>query len=310
MKKLPKVTVVGAGNVGAEAARQLVQKDVANVVLIDVVDGLPQGKALDMLQAGGVEDYSAQIVGTNNYADTKDSDLIIITAGLARKPGMSRDDLLHANAKIMTSVVEQAAPLSPNAILLIVSNPLDAMTYLAQKVSGFPYQRVLGMAPLLDLARMETFIAQELNVPVKEVKAQVLGTHGDDMVPLPSYSTVSGKPLTELLPKEKIDAINKRTANGGAEIVALLKTGSAYYAPASAAAYMATAILQNRQETISSCVHVNGEYGIKDLYTGFPAVLGKKGVEKIIELKLAEEEKALLTKSAESVRSNLTKLGY
>ena len=308
MNKLPKVTVVGAGNVGAEVARQLVQKNVADVVLIDLVEGLPQGKALDILQAGGVEDYSAQIIGTNSYSDTKDSEIIIITAGLARKPGMSRDDLLMANAKIMTSVVEQAAPLSPKAVLLIVSNPLDAMTYLAQKVSGFPHTRVLGMAPLLDLARMETFIAQELKVPVSKVKAHVLGTHGDDMVPLPQFTTVDGKPLTQLLSKEKIEAINKRTATGGAEIVSLLKTGSAYYAPASAAAFMATAMLQNRHEVISSCVYLNGEYGIKDLYLGVPAKLGKHGVEEIIELKLDTEEKAALERSAASVRANLAKI--
>lgn len=303
-----KVTVIGAGNVGAETARRLAEKNLADIILLDIVEGIPQGKALDMLQAGPVAGYDSKVIGTNDYADTKDSDVVVITAGLARKPGMSRDDLLHKNAAIIKGIVEQIKQTSPQAILLIVTNPLDTMTYLAWKVSGFPAERVIGMAPLLDAARMAAFIAMELNVPMTSVKATVLGTHGDLMVPVPSQTTVNGKSISELLPKEKVDAIVQRTANGGAEIVNLLKTGSAYYAPSAAAAYMAEAILANKQETILSSVLATGQYGLKDLYIGLPATLGKNGVEKIVEIPLTSEEKAALQVSAKSIHENNLKL--
>lgn len=305
---MQKTTVIGAGNVGAECAKQLATKNLGEIVLLDIVEGIPQGKALDMMQAGPVCGYDANIIGTNDYKDTAGSDLVIITAGLARKPGMSRDDLLAKNAAIMKSVVNNAIAQSPNSILLIVSNPLDAMTYLALKTSGFPPQRVLGMAPLLDASRMATFIAMELNVSRRKVKAMVLGTHGDLMVPVSRLSTVDSKPLTELLSKEKIDAIVQRTAKGGAEIVAHLKTGSAYYAPGDCAAYMAESIIKDKKETILTCAYVDGKYGLKEIYIGVPAVLGKNGVEEIVELKLNAEEMAALKKSAESIRKNVDKL--
>ncbi|MFA5839952.1 MAG: malate dehydrogenase [Candidatus Margulisiibacteriota bacterium] len=303
-----KVTVIGAGNVGAETARRLAEKNLADIVLLDIVEGIPQGKALDMLQAGPVAGYNSKVIGTNDYADTKDSDVVVITAGLARKPGMSRDDLLHKNAAIIKGIVEQIKQTSPQAILLIVTNPLDTMSYLAWKVSGFPAERVIGMAPLLDAARMAAFIALELNVPMTSVKATVLGTHGDLMVPVPSQTTVNGKSISELLSKEKVEAIVQRTANGGAEIVNLLKTGSAYYAPSAAAAYMAEAILSNKQETILSSVLATGQYGLKDLYIGLPAKLGKNGVEEIVEIALTSEEKAALQVSAKSIHENNLKL--
>lgn len=303
-----KVTVIGAGNVGAETARRLAEKNLADIVLLDIIEGIPQGKALDMLQAGPVAGYNGKVTGTNNYADTKDSDVVVITAGLARKPGMSRDDLLHKNAAIVKGIIEQIKQTSPKAILIIVTNPLDTMTYLAWKTSGFPSERVIGMAPLLDAARMAAFIALELNVPMTTVKATVLGTHGDLMVPVPSQTTVNGKSITELLSKDKIDAIVQRTANGGAEIVNLLKTGSAYYAPSAAAAYMAEAILTNKQETILSSVLATGQYGLKDLYIGLPAKLGKNGVEEIVEIPLTFEEKAALQVSAKSIHENNLKL--
>jgi malate dehydrogenase len=306
----PKVTVVGAGNVGAECARRLLQSNLCNVALIDIVEGLPQGKALDMLQSCTIEGYTGTILGTNNYEDTKDSNIVVITAGLARKPGMSRDDLLHKNAEIVKGIVEQVAKFSPKAILLLVTNPLDTMTYLAYKVSKFPANRVLGMAPLLDQSRMAAFIAMELGVPIPEVSALVIATHGDAMVPLPRLSTVKGRPVTEHLSKEKIDAIVQRTASGGAEIVNLLKTGSAYYAPASSAAHMTIAMLSDSKELISSCAYLDGEYGEKDLYLGVPARLGKNGVEEIVEINLTAEEKELFHKAAEKVRAENKKLGY
>jgi len=299
-----KVSIIGAGNVGAECARSIVQKELADVVLLDIVEGIPQGKALDMLQAGPVVGYNSIITGTNDYKDTKDSDVVVITAGLARKPGMSRDDLLKKNAEIIKSVVQNAVKYSPSAILLLVTNPLDTMTYLAWKVSGFPGNRVLGMAPLLDASRMATFIAMELKVPVTQVKTTVLGTHGDLMVPVPSQTTVSGKPITKLLPKDKIEQIVDRTRKGGAEIVGYLKTGSAYYAPAACASYMVEAILKDKKEVIQSSVLANGQYGLKDLYIGLPAKLGKNGVEEIVEIELTSEEKQALQKSAEAIKAN------
>jgi malate dehydrogenase len=303
-----KVTVIGAGNVGAEVARQLLQKDLADLVLFDIVEGLPQGKALDLLQAGPIVGYNSRILGTNDYADIKNSNLVVITAGLARKPGMSRDDLLFKNAEIIKGITLKIKEHAPQALILMVTNPLDAMTSLAARVSGFPKNRVLGMAPLLDEARMAAFISLELKVKVTEVKACVLGTHGDLMVPVISQTRVSGRPLTELLPPEKIKAIVERTRNGGAEIVSLLKTGSAYYAPAAAAAYMAEVMLKDKKEIISSCVYVDGPYGLKDVYIGVPARLGTAGVEEIIELKLSTEELAALSRSAEAVRENIEKL--
>lgn len=297
-----KITVVGAGNVGASAAAWLMGKGAFDVVLVDVVEGLPQGKALDLLQAGPVLGSDAQVVGTNDYGPTAGSDLFIVTAGIARKPGMSRDDLLKTNTGIVKAVAEQIKKTSPGAYVIVVSNPLDAMCYVMKQVTGFPRERVIGMAGVLDSARMSTFIAQELKVSVKNVHSFVLGGHGDAMVPLPRYTTVSGVPITELLPKEKIDAIVKRTANGGAEIVALLKTGSAFYAPGASAVQMAEAILFDKKHILPCAVWLQGEYGLKDVYCGVPAKLGAKGLEQIIQLKLSSEEQTALNKSAEGVR--------
>lgn len=297
-----KVTVVGAGNVGAQCAYRLAQKDLADIVLMDVVDGLPQGKALDMSQAGAVDGFDTILTGTNDYADTKDSSVVVITAGLARKPGMSRDDLIIKNASIMKSVVENVVKYSPNAILIVVTNPLDVMTHYALRVSQFPKNRVFGMAPLLDAARMQRFIALELKVPVQEVYAEVLGSHGDLMVPVPRRSTVKGKPLTELLTAERIKAMVDRTVNGGAEIVNLLKTGSAYYAPGSAAARMAEAVILDQKVIINSCCLLSGEYGLNDVCLGVSAKLGKNGVEAIIELDLTADEKTALQKAGQAVK--------
>jgi len=297
-----KITVVGAGNVGASAAAWLAEKGAFDIVLVDVVEGLPQGKALDLLQAGPVLGSDAQVVGTNDYGPTAGSDLFIVTAGIARKPGMSRDDLLKTNTGIVKAVAEQIKKTSPGAFVIVVSNPLDAMCYVMKQVTGFPRERVIGMAGVLDSARMSTFIAQELKVSVKNVHSFVLGGHGDAMVPLPRYTTVSGVPITELLPKEKIDAIVKRTANGGAEIVALLKTGSAFYAPGASAVQMAEAILFDKKHILPCAVWLQGEYGLKNVYCGVPAKLGAKGLEQIVQLKLSSEEQAALNKSAEGVR--------
>ncbi len=297
-----KISVIGAGNVGAEVARRVAEKNLANVVLLDILEGIPQGKALDMLQAGPIVGYNSKIFGTNIYADIEDSEIVVVTAGLARKPGMSRDDLLKKNTEITKSVVENVKNYAPDSIILMVTNPLDTMTYVAWKTSGFDSKRVLGMAPLLDLARMATFIAMELKVPVTEVKAMVLGTHGDLMVPVPSQTTVSGKPIAELLPKEKINQIVERTRKGGTEIVSHLKTGSAYYAPSAAAAYMVESMLKDKKEVIPSSVLAQGEYGLKDLYIGLPAKLGKNGVEEIVEIELTQEEKEALNKSAEVIK--------
>ena len=304
----PKVSVIGAGNVGAEVARRLAEKDLADVVLLDIIEGIPQGKALDMMQAGPVVGYNSQILGTNDYNDIKGSQIVVVTAGLARKPGMSRDDLLHKNATIIKSVCENIKKFAPNSIILLVTNPLDTMTYVAWKASGFDAKKVLGMAPLLDLARMATFIAMELKVPVTKVKAMVLGAHGNLMVPIPSQTKVSGKPITELMPKEKIDKIVDRTRHGGAEIVAHLKTGSAYYAPSAAAAHMVESILRDKKEVIPSSVYANGEYGLKDLYIGLPAKIGKNGVEEIVEIELTSEEKQQLASSAEAIKNNNLKV--
>ena len=274
-----KVTVVGAGNVGATAAQRLAEKELCDVVLIDIVEGVPQGKALDLTEAAPIEKHDAHLTGSNTYDDSKDSDIVIITAGIPRKPGMSRDDLISTNAGIMKTVTAQIAERSPDAVLIIVSNPLDAMCHVAYEASGFPKNRVIGMAGVLDSARFRAFIAMELDVSVENTHAFVLGGHGDTMVPLPRYSTVAGIPITELMPKDRIDAIVDRTANGGAEIVKLLKTGSAYYAPASAAVEMAESILKDKKKILPCAVYLEGEYGIQDLFIGVPVKLGAGGVE-------------------------------
>jgi malate dehydrogenase len=297
----PKISVVGAGNVGASVAQYAVEKELGDVVLVDVVEGIPQGKALDLAQAGPVHGYDSNLVGSNGYDETADSDIVVITAGLARKPGMTRDDLLFKNAEIVGSVVEQVVKRSKNAILILVTNPLDAMVQLAWKKSGFPAERVIGMAGVLDSARFRTFIARELDVSVENVTAFVLGGHGDSMVPLPRYSTVAGIPLTELLSKETIDAISTRTANGGAEITKLVGT-SAWYAPGQAAAEMCEAILKDKKKILPCSVYLQGEYGINDLFVGVPVKLGARGAEEIIQIKLTPEEDAALKKSAGAVK--------
>jgi malate dehydrogenase len=299
---MKKVTVVGAGNVGATAAQRIAEKELADVVLIDIVDGVPQGKALDLNEAAPIEKHDAFLVGTNAYEDTKNSEIVIITAGIPRKPGMSRDDLISTNAGIMKSVTEQIVRQSPDAVLIIVSNPLDAMCHVAFDTSGFPKNRVIGMAGVLDSARFRAFIAMELGVSVENTHAFVLGGHGDTMVPLPRYSTVAGIPITELLSKERIDALVKRTRNGGAEIVSLLKTGSAYYAPASAAVEMAEAILKDKKKILPCAAYLEGEYNISGLFIGVPVKLGKNGIEEIIEITLTEEEQKALNHSADAVK--------
>jgi malate dehydrogenase len=297
-----KVTVVGAGNVGATVAQRLAEKELCDVVLVDIVEGLPQGKALDLAEAAPIEKHDAHLTGTNDYAPSANSDIVIITAGIPRKPGMSRDDLLSTNAKIMKNVTQEVAKLSPDAVLIIVSNPLDAMCHVAYETSGFPKNRVIGMAGVLDSARFRTFIAMELNVSVENITAFVLGGHGDTMVPLPRYSTVAGIPITELLPQERINDLVERTANGGAEIVGLLKTGSAFYAPASAAVEMAESILKDKKKILPCAAYLEGEYGYNDLFMGVPVKLGANGVEEVIEITLLDEEKVALNKSADAVK--------
>lgn len=296
-----KITVIGAGNVGATAAHWIAAKELADVVLVDIAEGMPQGKALDLAEAAPVEGFDCSITGSNGYAETAGSDIIIITAGLARKPGMSRDDLLAKNVEIVKSAVEQAAPLSPDAFIIVVSNPLDAMAYVALKVSGFPRNRVIGMAGVLDSARFRSFIAMELNVSVEDVHAMVMGGHGDTMVPLPRFSTVAGIPIEFFLSKEKIEAISARTRNAGAEIVNLLKTGSAYYSPSASAVLMAEAILKDKKRLLPCSAWLEGEYGITGSFVGVPVVLGGGGIEKIVELPLDGQEKAGLDVSVKAV---------
>jgi malate dehydrogenase len=296
-----KVTVVGAGNVGATLAQRIAEKQLADVVLVDIVQGVPQGKSLDMIESAPVEQFDAKIIGTNTYEETAGSDIVVITAGLPRKPGMSRDDLLWKNEEIVASVTQEVVKHSPDTILIIVSNPLDAMCEVARRVSGFPRERVLGMAGVLDSARMRAFIAMELDVSVESTHAFVLGGHGDTMVPLPRYSTVAGIPITELLSKERIDAIVDRTRNGGAEIVKLLST-SAWYAPSSASVEMVEAILKDQKKILPCAALLQGEYGYNDLFVGVPVKLGARGMEKVIEITLNEEEKAALQKSANAVK--------
>ncbi|MGA6983003.1 MAG: malate dehydrogenase [Candidatus Sulfotelmatobacter sp.] len=297
-----KVTIVGSGNVGATAAHWIASKELADVVLIDIIEGVPQGKALDLLEAMPIEKRDSHVMGTNDYKDTANSDIVVITAGIPRKPGMSRDDLLNTNHGIMKAVVGEVIKHSPNCILIIVSNPLDAMAQAAYKLCGFPRERVIGMAGVLDSARFRAFIAEELNVSVENVTAFVLGGHGDTMVPLPRYSTVAGIPITELIEKSKLDAIVQRTRDGGAEIVKYLKTGSAYYAPSAAATEMVEAILKDKKKILPCAVYLQGEYGISGSYVGVPVKLGAKGVEQIIEIKLTPEEKAGLEKSVAAVK--------
>jgi len=297
-----KVTVIGAGFVGATAAQRVAEKELADVVLIDIIEGIPQGKTLDLAQAATIEKHDAHLTGSNAYEESAGSDIVIITAGIPRKPGMSRDDLISTNAGIMKDVVEKVSKLSPDAILIIVSNPLDAMCHVAYDVSGFPKNRVIGMAGVLDSARFRAFIAMELNVSVENTHAFVLGGHGDTMVPLPRYSTVAGIPITELMSKERIDALVDRTANGGAEIVKLLKTGSAYYAPSAAAVEMAEAILKDKKKILPCAAYLTGEYGYNDLFIGVPVKLGAGGVEEIIEIDLTDKEKTALDNSAAAVQ--------
>jgi malate dehydrogenase len=297
-----KVTVVGAGNVGATAAQRLAEKQLCDVVLIDIIEGVPQGKALDLTEAAPIEKHDAHLIGSNAYEASEGSEIVIITAGIPRKPGMSRDDLIGTNTMIMKNVVQKIAPRSPQAVIIVVSNPLDAMCHVALKASGFPKNRVLGMAGVLDSARFRAFISMELNVSVENIHAFVLGGHGDTMVPLPRYSTVAGIPITELISKDKIDALVKRTANGGAEIVSLLKTGSAYYAPASAAVEMAESILKDKKKILPCATYLQGEYGIHDLFIGVPVKLGAAGIEEVIEINLTADEQAALMKSAAAVQ--------
>jgi malate dehydrogenase len=304
-----KVSIVGAGNVGATAAHWIASKELADVVLIDVVEGIPQGKALDLLEAMPIEKRDVHVTGANDYAATAHSDIVVITAGIPRKPGMSRDDLLHTNYKIMSDVVAKVVAQSPEAILIIVSNPLDAMAQAAFKQSGFNRERVIGMAGILDSARFRTFIAEELNVSVENVTAFVLGGHGDTMVPLPRYSTVAGIPITELIPKDRLEAIVQRTRDGGAEIVKHLKTGSAYYAPSAAAVEMVEAILKDKKKIVPCAVYLQGEYGIEGYFIGVPCKLGAAGLEQIVEIKLTAEEDAALKKSAEAVKELCAVIG-
>ena len=304
-----KITVVGAGNVGATAAQRLADKELGDVVLVDIIEGMPQGKALDLAEAGPVEGYDSRLIGTNGYKETANSDVVIITSGLARKPGMSRDDLLRTNADIVGTVTTEIMKFSSNPILIIVSNPLDAMCHVAMKKSGLPRERVIGMAGVLDSARMRCFIAEALNVSVENVTAFVLGGHGDTMVPLPRYSTVAGIPIPDLLPKEKVDQIVARTANGGAEIVSLLKTGSAYYAPSAAAVEMTEAILKDKKKILPCAAYLEGEYGINGLFVGVPVKLGERGIEQIIQINLTTDERGALHRSAGAVQELVNVLG-
>lgn len=298
-----KITVVGAGNVGATTAQRLAEKELARtVVMVDVVDGVPQGKALDQWESAPIEGFDSRVVGTNGYDESAGSDIVVVTAGIARKPGMSRDDLLNTNAGIVKQVAEQLKRSSPNAVIIMVSNPLDVMSYVALKVSGFPRERVLGMAGVLDTARYRSFIAEELDVSVRDIQAMVLGGHGDTMVPLISYTSVSGIPITQLIASDKLEAIVQRTRTGGAEIVKYLKTGSAYYAPSAAAVQMCEAIVHDQKRILPCAAWLQGEYGMKDLFLGVPCKLGRGGLEKILEVELTDAEREALQKSADAVR--------
>lgn len=298
-----KITVVGAGNVGATTAQRLAEKQIGDVVLVDIVQDMPQGKALDILESGPIYGYDSKIIGANRYEETKDSDIVVITSGVPRKPGMSRDDLLKINAGIVKGVVENIVKTSPNTILIVVSNPLDAMTYVAHKVSRFPKNRIMGMAGVLDAARFSTFVAMELNVSVENVHAFVLGGHGDAMVPSTRYTTVAGVSVEELIPKARLETIVERTRDGGAEIVNLLKTGSAFYAPSAAVAEMVEAMVKDKKKILPCAALCEGEYGIRGLFVGVPVKLGEKGIEQVFEIKLNSEESAALKRSAEAVKT-------
>jgi malate dehydrogenase len=304
-----KITVVGGGNVGATAAQRIAEKELANeVVLVDIIAGVPQGKSLDMYQSAPVEGFDTRMIGSQGYDETADSDIVLITAGLARKPGMSRDDLLVKNAEIIKSITEEVVRRSPKCIIVMVTNPLDVMTYVAYKVSGFPRERVIGMAGVLDSARFRAFIAMELDVSVEDVQSMVLGGHGDSMVPLPSYTTVSGIPLPQLMDAETIKRLVDRTANGGAEIVKLLGTGSAYYAPSSSAVQMIESIVKDKKRVLPCSVWLQGEYGLRDVFVGVPIKIGRHGMEQILNVKLSSDEQAALNKSAQDVKDNIAKL--
>ena len=305
-----KITVVGAGHVGEVTALMLAEANLGEIVLVDIVEDMPKGKGLDITQAGPVRRFDAVVNGTNNWADTKNSDLVVITAGMARKPGMSREDLFTANQNIMDGVLDAVMPHNPNTMLLVVTNPLDIMTYHAFKRTGLPANKVFGQAGVLDSTRFRAFIAMELGVSMRDTQAMVLGGHGDTMVPLPAYTTVAGIPVTELIPKERLDQIAQRTRDGGGEIVKLLKTGSAYYAPSAAVVEMADSIINDCKRVLPCSAYLTGQYGIKDIYIGVPVTLGTKGVEKIWELKLAPADLALLQKSAETYKEHLKILGY
>ena len=303
-----KITVVGAGHVGATTAQRIVGRELGDTVLVDIIEGLPHGKALDLQESGPVEGFDCTLVGSNDYDETADSDIVVITSGVPRKPGMSREDLLETNKRIVESVVAHVVEKSPKAILILVTNPLDTMTYLALKRSGFPKNRVMGMAGILDASRFKAFIAMELDVSVEDIQALLLGGHGDEMVPLPRYTTVSGIPLAQLLPQETINRLVERTRKGGGEIVALLKTGSAYYAPGVSVVQMVEAILKDKKRILPCCAYLEGEYGLKDICFGVPAKLGANGIESIIELDLTESEKQQVMKSADGVRKSIMEL--
>jgi malate dehydrogenase len=305
---LKKISIIGAGFVGSTTAHWCAAAELGDIVLLDIVEGISQGKGLDLYQAGPIMGFDARITGTNDYADTANSDVIVVTSGAPRKPGMSREDLIKVNADITRDCISKAAPLSPNAVIIMVNNPLDAMTYVAAEVSGFPKERVMGQAGVLDSARYRTFIAMETGVSVEDIQAMLMGGHGDEMVPLPRFSTIGGIPVTEFIPKERLDAIVERTRKGGGEIVNLLKTGSAYYAPAAATAQMVEAVLKDKKRLIPVSAYLTGQYGLSDIYFGVPVILGAGGIEKIIELPLNEEEMALLKKSADAVRSTIETL--
>jgi len=302
-----KITVVGAGNVGATTAQRLAEKELARqVIMVDVAEGIPQGKGLDQWESAPIEGFDSRVIGTNGYEETAGSDIVVITAGIARKPGMSRDDLLNTNAGIVKQVSEQIKKTSPNAIIIMVSNPLDVMCYVAKEVTGFPRERVLGMAGVLDTARYRSFLAEAADVSVRDIQAMVLGGHGDTMVPLISYTSVSGIPITQLIAKDKLDAIVDRTRNGGAEIVKYLKTGSAYYAPSAAAVQMCEAIVRDQKRILPCAAWLQGEYGMKDLFLGVPCKLGRNGLEAILEVELTNDERVALEKSAEAVREPMS----
>jgi malate dehydrogenase len=305
----PKITIIGAGAVGATAAHWAAAKELGDIVLTDIIEGLPQGKALDLWEAGPVEGFDNRIIGTNSYEETVDSDVVVITAGIPRKPGMSREDLVATNKAIMGQVVEEVVKHSPNAFLIVVSNPLDTMTYLAKHVSGFPRSRVMGQAGVLDSSRFRAFVAEALQVSVEDTQAIVLGGHGDEMVPVPQYCTVAGIPVSQLLPKEKLDKIVERTRKAGGEIVALLKTGSAFYSTGAAVIQMVEAILKDKKRVLPCSAYLEGEYGLRDIYFGVPVKLGAGGIEKIIEVELNQEEQGAVKRSAEAVRKSISGLG-